>query len=361
MSVSAAQKISPEETTVTTRQAWTPEEIGYLKQNFGSLSIPTMAKALNRSYSTTHRQLEKMGLKRGKKVFGPEDHDFILKNWGRLSTQEIADHLNASKSVIYVQARNLGLNTTHSSRFWTEEEEAYLIKHWHNKSLPELQKHFNRSEACIRKKANNFGLRKHATPRKLWTDDELTYLKKHWGKEDVFEIAKTLNRTPDAIRRQAANLKLKRLRRAKDLKPWTPEEEAFLIEHWHSHSVGYLSRNLKKSVNAIHAKANRLKLGPKFDDGYTATEVSRILGYACGGTVVQWIEKGWLKAKRSRILSNRNYCITEKQLKSFMKAHPNLWSFERLTYDPFYDSNATWVNEKRKVDRQKFLDSLDAN
>ena len=360
MQLSPIQEISSTDIMVNSRQDWTLEEITYLKNNVGTLSVSEMAKTLGRPYRSTYYQLEKNGISPGRRGLTDADQTFLLTHWGTLSIQELAAALNVSKTAIYRRAKTLGLQVNHPTRFWTEEEEAYLIANWKTKSLPELQKHFNRTESCIRKKAHSFGLRKlNTSSRRTWSNEDLIYLKNHWGKDDVFDIAKRLDRSPGSIRKKAGVMKLKRLRRAKDLKPWTPEEEAFLIEHWHSHSIGYLTRNLKKSTHGVYSKAHRLKLGPKFDDGYTASEVSRMLGYSCGSSAVRWIEKGWLKAKRSKILKNGNYCISENQIKTFMRLHPELWSFETLTFDPFYDSNAPWVHEKRKADRQKFLNSLD--
>lgn len=341
------------------RQAWTPDELNYLKENMEKCTIQQLADHLGRTYYMTHYQLKKMGYSSKRQVFTPEKQAYLKTHWNKLTPDVLATDLQTSKSVIYRQAAQLGLEVQNPTRFWTEEEETYLIHHWERQSLEHFVQHFNRSEACIRKKAQSFGLRRYKTPYREWSDEEVRYLKKHWGKVDVFDLAKQLDRTPESIRRKAGLMKLKRLRRYKDLTPWTPEQEAFLIEHWHSHSVGYVMRNLKKSRSSVYSKANRLKLGPKFDDGYTALEVAQMMGYCHGSSVVRWIEKGWLKAKRSKILQNRNYCIGETQLKTFMKAHQELWSFETLNFDPFHDSNSEWVLRKREEDRAKFLASLD--
>ena len=341
-------------------QTWTKKEITYLKKNFGKMPISKIAADLDKSYSATHYQLKKMGLTSPKKKITEQDHAFILNHWLTDSVQEIATHLQTTPAVIYRHAKLLGLEVEKPTRFWTVEEEAYLVEHWEAKSVSQFAHYFDRSEACVRKKAESFGLKRYKTPRRDWSKEDLKYLKKSWGKEDVFELAKVLDRTPEAIRKKAAQLNLKRLRRAKDLKPWTPEEESFLIEHWHSHTIDYLTRNLKKSKNGVYSKAHRLKLGPKFDYGYTAKEAAILLGYADGSTVVRWIDKGWLKAGRTKILKNDHYCISDNQLKTFMKAHQNLWSFETIKFDFFHDSNASWIAEKRKADRQKWLDSLGA-
>lgn len=343
-----------------TRKTWTAEEIAYLKTNFGTQTILEMAEALGCTYSATRHQLKKMGLKKETHQWSLEDDAFLKANWGSLTPHELAEALNSSLSVIYRKAKRLNLKTTLQPRSWTEEEELYLIQHWKKKGCRHFAQKFNRPLDSIYQKANGLGLKK-AERGRAWSESDEAFLKKNWMTLDVFELAKVLDRTPEAIRRRAALLNLERLRDPKKIQPWSEEEVAFLIEHWHTNSVAFICRKLKKSESGVRLKANRLKLGPKFDSGYTAKEVSRMLGYSCGSTTVRWIEKGWLKARRNKLLQNNQYCIGEKELKSFMKNHPELWSFETITFDPFYDSNATWVNQKRVSDRQKFLESLDAN
>lgn len=338
-------------------KGWTEEEILYLKEHASHLSVTEMAKTLNRSYRSTYYQLEKRGWLVPRRFLSDKDRDFISKNWRKLSINELCESLNLSRSVIYREARLLGLELTRPLHFWTEEEEAYLVQNWKQKSLAELAKKLNRTPGCVRQKAHNFGLRRRGNePRRIWTAEDESYLRLHWGKSPISELSEHLRRTPAAIRIKASHLKLERLREASELEPWSAEDEAFLVENWQSQSIDQLMKQFNKSAPAIYAKAYRLKLGAKIDDGYSASEVARILGVYSSKTVIYWIEKGWITGKRSRLFNNHNYCITETQLKNFMRQHPHRWSFENLTYDPFYDSNAKWVREKRQADRQAFLE-----
>ena len=342
---------------VKNNRLWTLEEENYLKINYGRLSVEELAESLNRTKASIHAKAAKLNLTTSFISLCEVDIAFLKANWEKLSAKELAKHFNLSVESIYRYAKLLNLSANRAERHWTVEEEAYLIKYWNKKKRYELEKIFNCRGECLRRKAKMLGIYQESSRNRRWTDEETHFLQSNWEKLDVFELAKELDRRPESIRTKARELKLKRLRPEKDLVSWTAEEEAFLVENWDTRSQKYLMRHLNKSYAAIASKANRLNLGPKLDNGYTALEVSRMLGFH-KSKVIDLINEGKLKAKYSKNSSRRKYNITEKQLKSFMKAHPDLWSFETINFDPFHDTNGKWITEKRKNDHEKHLAGL---
>jgi hypothetical protein len=94
---------------------WNYNEIQYLKDNWGTLSLPMIANNLGRTYYSVYAKGDEMGLKLHHR-FTPNEIKFLKAFYPTRSTKRIAADLKRSVESIRTKASELGLTKTKEYR-----------------------------------------------------------------------------------------------------------------------------------------------------------------------------------------------------------------------------------------------------
>jgi hypothetical protein len=91
-----------------------------------------------------------------KKRWTPEEIDYIRANYGRMTIRAIADYLGRTHASVgaYADKRKLGKPV----KPWTEEEEEYMATWYGKKSSWQIARHLGRTSGSVRKRAQMRGL-----------------------------------------------------------------------------------------------------------------------------------------------------------------------------------------------------------
>ena len=143
-------------------------------------------------------------------------------------------------------------------------------------------------------------------------------------------------------------------------KPWTPEDEACLREHWGcKDGVPSIAKMLGRSVNAVKTRARRLKLGAYRlgGDDITFNQLVRtIVGvdvFGCQYTMERWEHNG-LPIKRQRMINDYVRRVNIDAFWRWAKNHQDILDFSRFEENALGKEPA-WVKEKRKIDQRNRL------
>ncbi|MBQ8993958.1 MAG: hypothetical protein IJ085_07605 [Turicibacter sp.] len=143
---------------------WTNEEIEFIIDTHGELSVGEVASILKRSPTSVYKKKFKLGLRTDKNLtfnkaernWTDEELYFLKNNIDRLSYDEIAKHLNRTSKAVQVKAIKSKL-VRYSSR-WTQAQENLLIEYQH---LPIYTLSFllERTTRSIEHRAKELGLK----------------------------------------------------------------------------------------------------------------------------------------------------------------------------------------------------------
>lgn len=106
--------------------------------------------------------------RKGKKFEWTEDEiGFLKKNYGDLSLDDIGFALGISHSTVRLKAIEIGLENRNARRVceWTEERVGYLKDHYDTDTLWDISQHVGFSVPTVKKKADELGLRRPDTYR----------------------------------------------------------------------------------------------------------------------------------------------------------------------------------------------------
>lgn len=128
------------------------------------------------------------------------------------------------------------------------------------------------------------------------------------------EIAKALNISLSSVQRC-----LKQYRTPQNHRRWTEKELKFLERHAEKLPVQIIAKRLRRSLNSVTIKANRLGYStiPTLDN-YSACYLARELGFD-RTTVKGWITQGLLRA--TKVTVNR-WMIKSRDFATFCQMYP---------------------------------------
>ena len=243
------------------RRTWTKEEVNYLEDRWGEISIPGIAKHLNRSIASIKTKAYKIGLTRH------------IHNGEYMTYNQLLVAIGMGESYVRIKFEKNGipikLKASTKKRYkiiyikdfwkWAEQHKNLLnFKKFEQGALgypePEWVEIKRQSD---KQKANS----KKTT---AWTESEdkqLEWLLNQY-KYGYADIARLMQRTEGAIKRRCFDLKLKaRPIKADNHRPWKDWETDLLIDMWHKgHSHEDISSKLdNRSVCAVRGKIERLQ------------------------------------------------------------------------------------------------------
>ena len=206
------------------RRNWTLEEVEYMQNHWGDLSIKSIASKLKRSIHSVKVKARKVGLRRmihsGEYITFNQLFNIIKGKWG--VGQDYKMLMKANFPIKYQRIINQQVKVVYMDEFWDWFEQ--------NKHLIDLKKTNNGDfgyepawvdeKRCADKRAAEY----KKTP---WTAAEDDYLRKLLNsyKYGYREISIKLKRTEGALKRRMNDLNIKeRPLRADNHTPWTNDE-----------------------------------------------------------------------------------------------------------------------------------------
>lgn len=158
---------------------WTSEEIKFLKDNEGKMTLREIAEKLGKSYSAT--SCKKMSLKRVKTL--------RIVPTVNVETTPVDNHFKA----------------------WSKEDEKYLKENYGSTPVSVMAKKLGRTEDAVKVRAYVFGLVDEKTiTRAKWTKEEISFLKKNINKKTNEEMAQYLGRSVASVAGKLSELKVKK-------------------------------------------------------------------------------------------------------------------------------------------------------
>lgn len=247
---------------------WTPEEKQYLEENWGTLSIGTIAKNLNRSRNAIEVMKNKLGL--GAFL---ENGDYVT--WHQLLIALGVSGGSGYKNISWIQNRDFPI---HKKRVGTNSfRVVYLEEFWkwaeQNKDLLDFSKFEENTLGTepdwVKKKRRHDAERNRKYITTPWTaaEDQKLIRLLNRKKYSYEELSRELRRTNGAIYRRIHTLGIKeRPIKADNHIKWT-EEEFLLIGEMIKTGYGYeaIAEQIGKSAKAIRGRVYSMYLTENLD------------------------------------------------------------------------------------------------
>lgn len=137
----------------------------------------------------------------------------------------------------------------------------------------------------------------------------------------------------------------------KENKEWTENDKNYLYDVWGDFTIKTISRELKRSEEAIIAFAAKNGLGGFLYTGtyLTTGQAAEIIGVDYT-SIIYWIKNGLIKAKFRKIHKKKVYLIDPKDFKEFLINNQNKWSTLRSDLSIF-NGNEEWLLNKIEADK----------
>lgn len=262
---------------------WTQEEIDILIELSSKVYIREIAKVLNRTEVAIMNKANRLGLNyiTLKKVYTDEELQYIKDNWGIVTINDMARNLGVSRIMIQTQADKMHLpKLGHNPyRKWTDNKLAKLKKLSNEKSITELAKYFKTTNAAIITVAHENGIKLN-DDKIHWTEEDNEVLRELAKTLDLLEIAHKMNRSTSAVRLQAVRQNIKLLPNKKIVESvWTEENskklQTLVIE---GKSLLEICSLMNKKDTIVLKKARELNLDIKMENKkeWSDNEINRL-------------------------------------------------------------------------------------
>lgn len=140
------------------RRKWNEEELQFLRENYGVLSLEEIAKKLNRTVSSIMHKAKRNGIKsvcKSEQRWTDEQVQYLIDNYKLKTNKELAKILHKTKVAVDIKANNLGLKNTkyhYNQDFFSiidTEEKAYWCGFIMADGCVTIQKDINSCELTI--------------------------------------------------------------------------------------------------------------------------------------------------------------------------------------------------------------------
>lgn len=244
---------------VKEQREWTAREEKILLKYYGIETVGQIGDRIDRTADAVMRRANLLGLRwRVSPPWTPEDDARLRKLHARHGHDwaPIAMALGRFKVDVKQRATKLGLRRT--VREWTPREDRLLRKLQPTTPYRELPKHFDRTIGAIRARIHQLGLGEEAA--RSWTPEEDAKLRKLFGTMPASKLAARFGRTGPAVSLRAAKLGLA----SEAPRRWTAKELELLAKLRRAgKSYEEIAGRLGRSVDAVHVRANKMKLNAR--------------------------------------------------------------------------------------------------
>ncbi|MEO8513820.1 MAG: hypothetical protein ABI543_09690 [Ignavibacteria bacterium] len=181
---------------------WTEFELKYILKNYGMKKPDSIARSLKRSVISVESKARylKIYVPKPTKKWPEAELVLLRKLWvdKKFSAEEVARKLNKTYSATHHQAWKMGLRRPGAPGFWSEEDTLYLRRNYKKKTYRQIAEKLGMTTVSVFKKALRLGLRLRGAPVK-WKESDNEYIRSHYGKISAREIAGKLNRSYESI------------------------------------------------------------------------------------------------------------------------------------------------------------------
>ena len=134
-------------------------------------------------------------------------------------------------------------------------------------------------------------------------------------------------------------------------KEWTENDKNYIYDVWGDFTIKTISRELKRSEEAVIAFASKNGLGGFLYTGtyLTTGQAAEIIGVDYT-SIIYWIKNGLIKAKFRKIHKKKVYLIDPKDFKEFLINNQNKWSTLKSDLSIF-NGNEEWLLKKISEDK----------
>lgn len=285
---------------------WTEEEITYLKNNYGKMSVRDL-QLLGRTKVAMQNKAHKLNLT-GYRQWSKKDEDYLMDSWGTVSMATIAKNLGRTKGAVQQKASKSGLGPFLDAGEYVSFNQLYIalrglnqggytVQQWLDKGLPiktkkvkncsfrvvylrdfwdwaemnstlidfsKLEKNVLGEEPKWLEEQRRADIEKRQMYKSIpWTpaEDETLRALLNAYQYTYRELAFRLRRTEGAIKRRMVTLGIKaRPLKMSNHNPWTKQEvEKLKALYFKGHSPDTITKYIpKRSAQACRGKTERL-------------------------------------------------------------------------------------------------------
>lgn len=141
-------------------------------------------------------------------------------------------------------------------------------------------------------------------------------------------------------------------------RPWTPDEETYLMEKWGQASIPAIAKKLERTVGAVKLRASRRHLGPVLMGGdyvtlnqllVAVTGSKRSYSYKCES----WVKKRGLPVHTKRVIDNSFKVVYLDEFWEWAEKNRSFIDFSKM--EPLaLGAEPDWVGQQRKIDAVSF-------
>ncbi|EIZ8585495.1 hypothetical protein MQY53_003064 [Salmonella enterica subsp. enterica] len=196
--------------------------------------------------------------KKYRRAWTPEEIEFVKVNYGFMMTSVIAEKLGRTENAVRWIIRGLDIPLTEKYRPWTAVEKKIIRTYSSRPDGIELVASMLpwRTRGAIFRMMDKLGI---ARPRK-WKEQECQILEQYYSVEGVAVAERLPGRTPHAVRSMANQLGIKPVTGVIQQK-WTPEEWQRLVENKHLPLVELAALFPDRTQVSVRKALSRMKNG----------------------------------------------------------------------------------------------------
>lgn len=137
-------------------------------------------------------------------------------------------------------------------------------------------------------------------------------------------------------------------------RPWTTEEETYLMDKWGHYSIPAIAKKLNRTVNAIKVRASLLHLGPALMGGDYVTFNQLMLAitggiHSCTYQRESWIKKRGLPIHTRKVIENSFKVVYLDEFWEWAEKNRSFIDFSKM--EPLaLGAEPDWVAQQRKID-----------
>jgi len=234
---------------------WTDDQLQYLREHSRSQPAAAIAAALGRTEGSVRQKRRSLGLQSYHAGWTKAEEQFLQDQWGVMSIPAIAKHLNRSVEAVIVRKNRLGLGPVLFGGDYISMNQliiavcgnnaggGYKLKSWvENRGLPIHTKRVNQNSFRVIR-LNEFW---------KWAEQNRSFI--DFSKMEPLALGEEPAWVAEQRKKDFQSFAIQR----KD--PWTPDEDARLKMLLQQHRYGYaeLSDILRRSTGAIQRRCTDL-------------------------------------------------------------------------------------------------------
>lgn len=195
-----------------------------------------------------------------------EEDEYLRASFGTAPSSEIARHLGRTRSAVAQRALKVLLlprkGVRPSGAKWEPGSDAFLQSNYGGIHTKEIAATLHRTVSAVHSRAHILHLTRRTIrgPRRPWSVEDERYVLEIYGKVSRAELEKQLNRTPAAISARASRPRWGLAAPRRSRNDWSPMEDAVLRSGYGKTPIQSISHALGRTMCSIYSRAHKLGL-----------------------------------------------------------------------------------------------------